>query len=115
METGMDPEPSGGEQRLSDKILQGIVGKPLDIHKPSLQGIFYGSFQGFHLFYTTATELIEDIVREFPRSTVFTGRLVFRNETPFQRILHNESAHAIQRRLQWAGVTSVILPIRVNL
>jgi len=46
---------------------------------------------------------------------VFTGKLVFRNENPFQRILHNESAYAIQRRLQWAGVPSVILPIRVNM
>jgi amino acid transporter len=62
-----------------------------------------------------ATHIVEKIVTEFPRSTVFTGKLVFRNENPFQRVLHNESAYAIQRRLQWAGVPSVILPIRVNM
>jgi amino acid transporter len=62
----------------------------------------------------TATEVVETIVREFPRSTVFTGKLVFLKENPFQRILHNETAFAIQRRLQWDGVTTVILPIRVN-
>jgi len=62
-----------------------------------------------------ATELVGKTVKEFPRSTVFTGKLVFKNENPFQRILHNESAYAIQRRLQWAGVPSVILPIRVDM
>ena len=60
-----------------------------------------------------ATVLIEAIVKEFPRSTVFAGQLVFKHETPFQRILHNETAFAIQRRLQFAGITAVILPVRV--
>jgi hypothetical protein len=61
----------------------------------------------------TATDLIEPIVKEFPRSTVFAGQLVFQHETPFQRILHNETAFAIQRRLQFSGITAVILPVRV--
>ena len=62
----------------------------------------------------TATHLCEAIVKEYPRSTVFTGKLVFKQEHPFQKILHNETANAIQRRLQWQGVTVVILPIRVS-
>ncbi len=63
----------------------------------------------------TVTELVEKTVKEFPRSTVFTGKLVFKHETPFQKILHNETAYAIQRRLQWNGIATVILPIRVDL
>ena len=63
----------------------------------------------------TVTNLVESVVREFPRSTVFTGKLVFRHENPFQKILHNETAFAIQRRLQWNGVATVILPIRVSM
>jgi K+ transporter len=62
----------------------------------------------------SVTELVEKTVREFPRSTIFTGRLVFKQENPFQKILHNETAHAIQRRLQWDGIPTVILPIRVD-
>ena len=62
-----------------------------------------------------ATQLCQSIVREFPKTTVFTGKLVFRQENPFQRLLHNETAFAIQRRLQWQGITVVILPIRVNM
>jgi amino acid transporter len=63
----------------------------------------------------TATNLCQNIVQEFPKSSVFTGKLVFRKEHPFQRILHNETANSIQRRLQWKGITTVILPVRVNL
>jgi amino acid transporter len=63
----------------------------------------------------TVTDLVESTVIKFPMSTVFTGKLVFRNEHPFQKILHNETANAIQRRLQWDGITTVILPIRVSI
>jgi amino acid transporter len=62
-----------------------------------------------------ATHLCESLVKEFPRSTVFTGQLIFRQEHPFQKILHNETAFAIQRRLQWNGITTVILPVRVDI
>lgn len=60
------------------------------------------------------TNLVEKTVKEFPRSTVFTGKLVFKHENPFQRVLHNETAYSIQRRLQWDGIPTVILPIRVE-
>lgn len=63
----------------------------------------------------TATHLCQDIVHEFPKSTVFTGKLVFRQENVFQKVLHNETAFAIQRRLQWEGITTVILPVRVSI
>jgi amino acid transporter len=60
-----------------------------------------------------ATALCEEVTREFPRSTVFTGKLVFQRDNMFQKILHNETAFAIQSRLQWLGIMTVILPIRV--
>jgi amino acid transporter len=63
----------------------------------------------------TASELVKAVVQNFPRSTVFTGKLVFRQENIFQKVLHNETAYAIQRRLQWSGIPTVILPIRVDL
>jgi hypothetical protein len=52
--------------------------------------------------------------REFPRSTFFAGQLVFQKEAWYQPILHNETAFALQKRLQLAGHTMVILPIRVR-
>ena len=47
-----------------------------------------------------ASELCMKTGREFPRSTVFTGKLAFRQEKFYHRLLHNETAYAIQRRLQ---------------
>jgi amino acid transporter len=62
----------------------------------------------------SASSLCESIVEEFPRSTVFTGQLIFHRVHFFHKMLHNETAFAIQRRLQWNGITTVILPIRVK-
>lgn len=62
----------------------------------------------------SAVELCKSIRGEFPRSTVFTGQLTFRLEKFYHRMFHNETAFAVQRRLQWKGITTVILPIRVE-
>ncbi|MFA4848647.1 MAG: APC family permease [Methanoregula sp.] len=61
-----------------------------------------------------AVSLCEKIAKEFPNSTFFTGQIVFRHENPFQKILHNETAFAIQRRLQYSGITTVIMPVRAE-
>ena len=61
-----------------------------------------------------AVPLCKNIAKEFPNSTFFTGQIVFRHENPFQKILHNETAFAIQRRLQYSGITTVILPIQAE-
>ncbi len=63
----------------------------------------------------TAVPLCRSIAKEFPHSTFFAGQVVFRHEQFFQKILHNETAFAIQRRLQFSGITTVILPIRAEL
>jgi K+ transporter len=62
----------------------------------------------------SATELCQLTGREFPHSTVFTGKLAFRQEKFYHRFLHNETAYAIQRRLQWSGITNVVMPIRMG-
>ena len=47
-----------------------------------------------------ATDLCHEVSREFNKSTIFSGRLAFRFEKFYHRLLHNETAFAIQRRLQ---------------
>jgi K+ transporter len=61
----------------------------------------------------TATTLCQTVAGEYARSTVFAGQLIFQKQSLFQRFLHNETAFAIQRRLQWEGIAMMILPIRV--
>ena len=67
---------------------------------------------------TDAVEGAEDlclkVAQEFPRVTFFAGRVLFERERWYQNILHNETAFAVQRRLQWAGKTVVVIPARVT-
>lgn len=61
----------------------------------------------------TLEETVIEVSREFPRMIVFTGKLIFKEQRWYQPILHNETAAAIQRRLQFNGVQVVVLPVRV--
>lgn len=70
--------------------------------------------------YAIGTDAVEEseklcleVAKEFPRVTFFAGRVLFQNEKWYQAILHNETAFAIQKRLQWAGKTVVIVPARL--
>jgi amino acid transporter len=67
------------------------------------------------------TEVVEEVERlaseiavEFPQATFFSGQLIFRREAWYQRLLHNQTAFSIQKRLQWRGQAMVILPVRVQ-
>jgi hypothetical protein len=62
-----------------------------------------------------ATALCSQLAAEFPRSTFFAGKLIWKRETWWQRILHNETAYQIERRLHWKGLSMAVLPIRVGL
>ncbi len=61
-----------------------------------------------------AVELCCKLHEDFPKSTIFSGNLVFSRESVLHRMLHNETAFAVQRRLQWKGLTNVVMPIRVR-
>ncbi len=61
----------------------------------------------------TATQLCRDVAKEFPRALFFAGKLVFEQERWYQRLLHNETAYQIQRRLQFAGLNAMVLPVRL--
>ena len=58
-------------------------------------------------------QLAVEVAREFPRSIFFLGTLVFEKERWFHRVLHNQTANRLQRRLQFAGLNSMVLPVRV--
>jgi amino acid transporter len=51
---------------------------------------------------------------EFRDVMFFAGQLVFQQERWYQRLLHNETAFALQKRLQLADLTMIILPTRVR-
>lgn len=55
----------------------------------------------------------EEIQRKYNKAVFFVGKLVFEEENLFTRLLHNQTAFSIQRILQFRGIPSIILPIRV--
>jgi K+ transporter len=62
---------------------------------------------------TEVIKVCEQVRKEFPRSIFYLGQLVFESDRFYYRLLHNETAFAIQRRLQFAGLQAIVLPIRV--
>src|SRR5262249_41580428 len=66
---------------------------------------------------TEAVAEIERLCREvhlrYPRSVFCAGNLIFTQPTWWTRLLHNETAHAIQRRLEFDRLPMVVMPVRV--
>ncbi len=58
-------------------------------------------------------KLSGQIAKECPRSIFFAGKLVFEQDRWYRRLLHNETAYAIQRRLQFDALNCMVLPVRV--
>jgi hypothetical protein len=70
---------------------------------------------------TVGTEAVEgaeklclEVSREFPHLVFFAGKMIFQREAWYHRLLHNETALAVERRLRWMGKTMVTLPVRVQ-
>jgi amino acid transporter len=59
------------------------------------------------------TRMCEQISHEFPNAIYFTSKLIFARDNWFTRLLHNQAALAVQRRLHLEGLQMVILPMNV--
>jgi amino acid transporter len=60
-----------------------------------------------------AVRLAQQVHAEFPNCIFFASKLVFERENWLIRLLHNEAALAIQRRLHLHGLQMVILPMNI--
>jgi uncharacterized membrane protein SirB2 len=60
-----------------------------------------------------AEELCSQVAQRHPGVTFFAGKVIFQREKWYHRLLHNETATALQRRLHWRGLPLLILPARV--
>jgi hypothetical protein len=71
--------------------------------------------------YAIGTDLLDEIVglcqgikERYDRPVFFASKLIFPNENLANRLLHNQTPFAVQRRLQFEGLQTVILPIQVS-
>lgn len=58
-------------------------------------------------------DLCLQLSNDFSAITFFAGKVVFEADTWFNRLLHNETAFSLQKRLQLDGLTMVVLPAKV--
>jgi amino acid transporter len=58
-------------------------------------------------------KLCKESAKDFPRAVFFAGKLIFERETFFTSVLHNQTPYTLQRNLQFEGLQTFILPIRV--
>jgi hypothetical protein len=57
--------------------------------------------------------LVEQVHEEFQNCIFFASKLIFEQENWLIRLLHNQAALAIQRRLHLHGLQMVILPMKI--
>ena len=61
----------------------------------------------------SVSQLCVDIAQKYSHSVFFTGELVFEQTQWYHRILHNETAYAVLRRIRFAGLPMVMIPARI--
>ena len=59
------------------------------------------------------SQLLSQVVKEFPNNVSFANKLVFERESLFTRFLHNQMPLAMQRKLHLAGHEMIIVPIQL--
>ncbi|MFT3769753.1 MAG: APC family permease [Minicystis sp.] len=62
-----------------------------------------------------AEKLGTDLLKRFPKALFVAGQIIFEEDTAWNRLLHNETAFMIQRRLQHVGVPMIVLPVQLDL
>ncbi len=77
-------------------------------------GLASTSYLGFGTDPVEEIAVLCDRVREeFPNAIFFTSKLISEDENFFTRLLHNQAATALQRRLHLNGMQMVILPMKI--
>lgn len=96
---------------LLEKQTEADLKRYVDVaHKLDLHASYYTGIGTDPI--AESEKLCARISKDFPRAVFFGGKLIFKKERWYQRLLHNEMALALQRRLQFQGIPMVVLPVR---
>ncbi len=86
-----------------------------DVEFCTSQGLAAKSYRSFGTEpLEELTKLAEQIVLEHPNTIFFTSKLIFEHENWLTRLLHNQTALAMQRRLHLRGMQMIILPLKIE-
>ena len=110
----VDAQSYGGDEQIAK--MKAALDKALSFYVDYCHANGLAATARFSLGTDRVDELVklaEETQREFPNSVFFTSKLVFRNENWVTRLLHNQTALALQRRLHLNGMQMVILPMQI--
>jgi amino acid transporter len=96
-------------QRRTEKMLAKYVALATRLGIPATARMSIGTEA-----VAEAEKLCLEVAREFPQVVFSAGKVIFQHEKWYHRLLHNETALAIEKRLRWAGKTMVTMPIRIR-
>jgi hypothetical protein len=60
-------------------------------------------------------KIADGLVQRYPRALFVAGQLIFEEDTMSNRLLHNETAFMVQKRLQRRGLPRVVVPVGIDL
>jgi len=110
----VDVHAYGGEDSLAKLQAQAAASLDYLVRFSQANGIAAKSYAAYGTDpVIEVVHLAEKIRSEFPNAIFFTSKLIFEKENWATRILHNQAALALQRRLHLEGMQMVILGMKI--
>ncbi len=110
----VDSQAYGGEEALELMKTDAKVSLKYFENFCHSYGLAARSYLGFGTDAVAEVErLCTQVQADFPNTIFFTSKLIFNDDNWITRLLHNQAAVAIQRRLHLEGMQMVILPMKV--
>ena len=60
-------------------------------------------------------KIAAELTHRYPEALFVAGQLVFEDDTFWNRLLHNETAFIVQKRLQRMAIPMIVVPVRLDL
>jgi hypothetical protein len=60
-------------------------------------------------------KIADGLAQRYQRALFVAGQLIFEDDTIRNRLLHNETAFMVQKRLQRRGLPMIVVPVRIDL
>jgi amino acid transporter len=111
----VDAESFGGEKSLAELREEVRLRLEICVEFCQSRGIPTRTYQDFGTDVVAKLEaLCIRIVKDYPNSVFFASKLAFEDDNWFIRILHNQTALALQQELHGRGVPMMILPMKLG-
>jgi amino acid transporter len=111
----VDTQSFGGEEAVRKLTVEVDESLNYYVNYCHGRGIAAASYKGFGTdVVAQLTDLSDQVAGDFPNVVFFASKLIFVRDNWWTRLLHNQTAIAMQRRLHLLGRQMVILPMKLS-